>query len=255
MDLSRLCQRHPGIVGAVDDEQRSAEVVEVGEGRHVVQKLSVVLERAVLALAGLPAPRSRVLEERHEAGDPHDVDARGPQLGLEGEAGQHHVPAVGATPQRRPLGIEVLGSQPRVQRFEVAHGVEALPHIIEVVVALSVTGGAPHIGGGHGVAAVHEVLEHGVELGLVLPLRAAMHHHHDRGRTPSRRRRSVQEDGDRLAVERREAVQLGLREHVGGDGVVHRRQPRGLAGLGVEEPGVPRLTGRHEGVHDEATVV
>ena len=85
MDLLGLAQRHPGVVGPVDDEQRRPQLVDPGERRHLVQELAVGGQAAVLALPVGPPVGGGVLQERDQRRDANDVDARGPQAGLEGQ--------------------------------------------------------------------------------------------------------------------------------------------------------------------------
>src|ERR1700728_4236280 len=51
VDLLGLAQRHPRVVGPVDDEQRRPDLVDPGQRRGLVQELAVVGQRAVLPLA------------------------------------------------------------------------------------------------------------------------------------------------------------------------------------------------------------
>src|SRR3954447_23215216 len=78
MDLLRLTHGDAGVVGAVDDEERRPDAVDVRQGRRLPEEVAVALERAVLALAELAPPLGGVLEERDEAGDSGELDPRPP---------------------------------------------------------------------------------------------------------------------------------------------------------------------------------
>src|SRR5262249_23741961 len=69
VQLLGLGQRYPGVVRAVDDEQRRGHVVDAREWRCLGQEVTVMLEAAVLALAHRPPVGRRVLEERDERRD------------------------------------------------------------------------------------------------------------------------------------------------------------------------------------------
>jgi len=66
LDLLRLGQGHPGVVRAVDDEERRPHVVQVRDGRSLLEERAVVLEAAVLPLPVSAAIPRGVLEEGHE---------------------------------------------------------------------------------------------------------------------------------------------------------------------------------------------
>src|SRR5207253_8257192 len=100
------------------------------------EQLAIALERAVLALAKGAPVRGRVLEERDEARDPDDVDAGRPAVGMEREAGEHHISAVRAAPEHGGP----LGADPVVESDDVEHGVEPPPDVVQVLVAPAVAG-------------------------------------------------------------------------------------------------------------------
>src|SRR5438309_1363624 len=229
----RLPQRHAWIVGAVDDEQRRADVVDVGERRRLDEEVVVVGERSVLALAERPPPLRGVLEERREAGYPHDVHTRRPELRLERKTGEHHVPAVGAAPQRGARRIEAfLCAQPSVERLEIADGVQPLALVVEAMEALAVARRSTHVRRDDGVAAMDEVLHDGIEARDELALGAAVDDD-DNGDVSACFARTVHVQRDRLPVEGREPVHFRLDKHVPWDRVRAGGEPRDGSRLDV----------------------
>ncbi len=124
--------------------------------------------------ARLPVRRDR-LEERQEVRRPDDGDARGVDVGGEGDAGEGGVAAVGAAHDRDllrvgdPLLHEVLHAPREVVLHQVAPLV--VPGVEEL---LAVAGGAAEVGGEDGVAAVREELRVVVEAPAVAGPRAAV---------------------------------------------------------------------------------
>src|SRR3954447_5397709 len=83
VELLGLRERHPRVVGPVDDDQGRADLVDAADRRHLLEELAVGREVAVLALAEGTTPDGGVLEERDEARDADDVDAGREELGGE----------------------------------------------------------------------------------------------------------------------------------------------------------------------------
>ena len=157
VQLLRLRQRHPGIVGPVDDEQRRSQLADVGERGRLVQEVEVGVEEAVLPFANPAAVGGCVVQERDQAGDADDVDAGGPPFRLHREPGQHHVSAVRTAVERSPIGVDAfLTTEPVVERGQVGHRVEPQPAIVEVLVPPAVSGRAADVRNRDRVAALDQ---------------------------------------------------------------------------------------------------
>ena len=134
-----------------------------------------------------------------------------------------------------------------MQRDDVENRVEPLLYVVQVLVAPTVPGRAAHVRRGDGVPVRDEPLLQRKPLRLQLRLRAAVDPDYDRSTGVL-----VEEDGNRLAVERLEAVQLRLDQAL--QVVVRARQPPCLPRLDLVRPDVPRLDGRREAVDEGAPV-
>ena len=125
-----------------------------------------------------------------------------------------------------------------------------------MLVALAVAGRAADVRRGDGVPARHEVLrerrEARREPRQPLRLRAAVHRDDDGERAVALR--LEEEDGHRLAVEARVAVQRRLDERRRVDGARARRQPRQLARVEVVEVDVVRLDRAREREREQRAV-
>src|SRR5439155_7115294 len=137
--------------------------------------------------------------------------------------------------------------EPVMQRDDVENRVEPLLYVVQVLVAPTVPGRAAHVRRGDGVPVRDEPLLQRKPLRLQLRLRAAVDPDYDRSTGVL-----VEEDGNRLAVERLEAVQLRLDRVV--ERVVRRRQTPRLARPEVVGEYVRRLDGRAEAVDEVAAV-
>src|SRR5204862_508148 len=82
VDLLRLPQRHARVVGAVLDEERRADPLDVRDRRGLDEEVAVALQRPVLRLPRGPPPRRRVLEEGDEVRDADALDPGRPSLRL-----------------------------------------------------------------------------------------------------------------------------------------------------------------------------
>src|SRR5439155_19890387 len=84
------------VIGSMDHQQRRPDALHAVDRRDIFQKLTVLLEAAVLRLTQVAPPRARVLEKRDEVGDTDQVDPRRPQLRVGGQRRKHHESAVAA---------------------------------------------------------------------------------------------------------------------------------------------------------------
>jgi hypothetical protein len=210
----------------------------MGDRRRFDEEVEIVLERAVLALAEGTPIFGRVAQERHEARDRDDRDAARPAVRLEGEARQHHVAAVRAAVEHRPVGVEApVRPEPVVQRSDVANRVEPPAAVVEVLEALSVAGRPAHVRLHDREPLTGEVLHERDPHWAALRLRPAVDlEQHGRGVTDAR---VIGEERDRLAVERGEPIERRVDELVLHDAGRAVRQLHRLARRGVDEPRVP----------------
>src|SRR5918993_2310499 len=175
-DLLGLPYGNAGVVLAVDHHERRPYVPGLVKGAYGLEELTIRLERPVLGLAQPATVAAGVLEEGDEVGNAYDVHPGAPELGVLGEGGEHHEPAVGATHDRDALVSPP--AQPVGCVRQVSYGVHPELDVVEVGVGLAVAGGAAHVGEEDGVAAMQEVLRHGGEGRPRLALRPAVHVHY-----------------------------------------------------------------------------
>jgi imidazolonepropionase-like amidohydrolase len=179
---ARPPQRHPRIVGAVDDEQRGPHRRDVGDrGRGSSSSRSCSSE---------PYSRSRNARRHSEVFSRNVTRSDIPTMSTpaahsSGWNANPRAPCTRRTSRRRarPDGVEVrLGGQPVVQRGQVAHGVQPLVDVVEVLVVAAVARRPAHVGGDDREPLRDEVLRERRERRPVLALRPAVDHHDHRER-------------------------------------------------------------------------
>ena len=187
---------------------------------------------------------------------PDELDARRPELRLERERGEHHVAAVRAAVDDRARAVDLRPRrEPRVQRGEIAHRVEPLLDVVEMLEALPVAGRAADVRRRDGVAAPDEVLRQRREAGRVPrpPLRSRGRRARSRRRGTARRPRARRGRRERT---RRRSSRSGAaparRRPV--DAPRARRELARLAGVEVVELDLVRLGRRREPEREQRAV-
>jgi hypothetical protein len=165
----------------------------------------------------------------------------------------HHVAAVRAAVKHRPVGVEPLvGAQAVVERDDVAHGVEAQPHVVEVLVALAVAGRAAHVRQHDREARIDEVLDERDPHRPPLRLGTAVDLEDQRPRRLGGRRE--QPVRHRLTVEGLEALERRLGELRLVDATRRRREPAEPPGVALGDPDAPGRTRRRQAERKRAAV-
>ena len=232
------------------DEERRADRVDVRHRRGFDENGAIMRKRAVFPLACRAPVRRRVLEERDEARDADALDARRPELRLEGERCNHHVAAVRASVDDGSRAVDRRPrAQPRVECRKVAHRVEPLFDVVEMLVPLAVAGRPSHVRRGDRISMRDEILgqrrEARREPRQPLRLRPAVHRDDDGKRALPLG--LEEEHGNGFAVEALETMQRGLDETPRIDRARARREPHDRFHIDVVEIHVVRFGRAREG--------
>ena len=180
MDLDRLARGDAGVVDSLDQEQGALDLLQVGDGRELAQRLRFLVGVAVLGDAqGAPVGRG-VPEERFEARDGHRRRPR-----VEGAREHRHADegGVAAVAAARDADLGSIAAPRRLlspvaaRVFDVGDHVEALAPVVGVEPALAVAIAAADVGLNVDEARVHEDLGVGAEARGGLALRAAVKGH------------------------------------------------------------------------------
>ncbi len=127
--VARLGLDHARVVLALDDEQRAADLIDVGAGRALDQEVVVPFRVADGDGEVLPPwGRDAVLEVEQVVGA-EQIDGGAPQLGMAAGQGQGHVAAVRAADHGRARDVEA-----RVLRQHLRHRM----HVVQPVLAAPV---------------------------------------------------------------------------------------------------------------------
>ncbi len=179
-DLVRLGLDDAGVVGALDDEQRSGDLVGREEGRLLLEPLHVLWILGIADLLVEELPRrlpvcgDRVEECQHVR-DAYIRDAAGVYVRCEGQSGQRRVAAVRTAVDRDLLRIgDTLVDEVIDTVGDVVLHRKAPLLLAGVEERLAVSGRCPEVGLEDGIAAVRHVLDLGVVTPHVTRPRAAV---------------------------------------------------------------------------------
>src|SRR5579872_6160379 len=131
-DLFCLTYRNTRIIGTMYDKEGGRDAVYGTYWRNLLQEFAVMLKATIFRLAILAPPRPRILQERHEVGDTHNVHARRPDFGIRRHRRQYHKAAIAAAHYRYPLWVSNAAlTQPHSRVLQVAYRVHAQSHIVQ----------------------------------------------------------------------------------------------------------------------------
>ena len=208
--LLRLAQRHARIVLALHDEQGFAHA------RRVIRRRDFFEERPHLRIpfvAVFHTPQIapvilRVLEERHEVRDAHDIHAAAQLLAVVHHRRQHHVAAVAAADHREAPAVAArVALEPLDHRADVLHGILAFETIVEREKRFPVTRRTAHV-------RIHQrdsefvqiIIEPRLKARMRLPLGSAVNAYQHRARP--RKARGIRPVNNRRNAQPIEALQL-----------------------------------------------
>src|SRR5947209_5485550 len=179
-NLLRFTNRYARIVGAMHDKERRGNPIHGTNGGYLLQKFAVTLQAAVFGLAQLAPPGTRVLQERHEIGDPNDINPCRPQIGVGRQRGQHHESTIAASHYGNATRIsDTAFSQVEDCILQILHRIHAQADIIQALVLITVASTPTHIRDKYRVPAGDKVLHNRVEYRARLTFWATMHIHHN----------------------------------------------------------------------------